>query len=764
MRTQNGWKKVFVQKVKQGRPYQSGLLLIALGLLLSGSMSVKAAVKQEDLANPVMDNDRKCTYDMKKDKYNIPHSTKYHYVYFGNYPQREIKGEELTDTIIDAAYDEYGDAEIDGKKYRRISHEFLTIYKTPNDLTKERFDQKSTNGYRYYQYEPVKWKIYENNGDTLFLVSDRLVETQPYDMSHHGKWADCDLRKWLNYDGGEPQVMVGYDSERQYRYPGFLYYAFSKEEKERIQQTHVVQDDNPEKLHDGTYLSSGPDTTDKIFLLSYSEASDPKYGVCDVSYGCGELDCRPTDYARSQGKEDYDEIIAYSTSDFWLRTIGVDEGYAKPGEVMHVEGGKAWSGTYCGSELVRIMPALNADYTLNDCIRVSFETGTDTKIEDQILLGSNYAKEPMVVTEQTISTTLFGPHKVEGEEIKLQLKKEGYEFTGWYLDKACTQPYHFNRKLTKDTTLYAGWKRKPAAPAGLTGGVMKIVKTTSAMEYAASKATDAVWISCKEGITVVPAAGTWYVRYKETKDCIASEAAEIKVITAEQAVAAYVSEHNIPKATADITDETILRMQGENNVAGSAFGVLQARAGKVTSKTISLKWKSVKEADGYEIYGSKCGKKNGYRLLKTVSGGKQVSFKQKKLKKGVYYKYIVRAYKKVEGEKVSLAVSKTIHVATSGGKYGNVKSLKVKTNKKLKKKNGVYVLELKKNKKHSLKASEVKPSKKLKKHKAIAYESSDTSVAAVTQKGVVKGKKKGSCYIYVYTQNGMFQKIKVKVK
>ena len=74
------------------------------------------------------------------------------------------------------------------------------------------------------------------------------------------------------------------------------------------------------------------------------------------------------------------------------------------------------------------------------------------------------------------------------------------------------------------------------------------------------------------------------------------------------------------------------------------------------------------------------------------------------------------------------------------------------------------LINLKKNKKHSLKASEVKPSKKLKKHRAMAYESSDTSVATVTQKGVVKGKKKGSCYIYIYTQNGMFQKIKVKVK
>ena len=32
------------------------------------------------------------------------------------------------------------------------------------------------------------------------------------------------------------------------------------------------------------------------------------------------------------------------------------------------------------------------------------------------------------------------------------------------------------------------------------------------------------------------------------------------------------------------------------------------------------------------------------------------------------------------------------------------------------------------------------------------------------KKGVIKGVKKGTCYVYVYTQDGISQKIKVKVK
>lgn len=48
----------------------------------------------------------------------------------------------------------------------------------------------------------------------------------------------------------------------------------------------------------------------------------------------------------------------------------------------------------------------------------------------------------------------------------------------------------------------------------VTGGILKISGTTTAMEYASSPAA-INWKACNEGETVV-SAGTWYVRYKET--------------------------------------------------------------------------------------------------------------------------------------------------------------------------------------------------------------------------------------------------------
>ena len=63
----------------------------------------------------------------------------------------------------------------------------------------------------------------------------------------------------------------------------------------------------------------------------------------------------------------------------------------------------------------------------------------------------------------------------------------------------------------------------------------------------------------------------------------------------------------------------------------------------------------------------------------------------------------------------------------------------------------------------TIKAEQVIKDKPIAWHQNIKYESSNTEVASVTGKGVIKAKKTGTCYIYVYAQNGMYQRIKVTV-
>ncbi|MBO4863000.1 MAG: carbohydrate-binding domain-containing protein [Eubacterium sp.] len=207
-----------------------------------------------------------------------------------------------------------------------------------------------------------------------------------------------------------------------------------------------------------------------------------------------------------------------------------------------------------------------------------------------------------------------------------------------------------------------------------------------------------------------------------------------------------------PGNTIEDVEAVILALPNDNDPAGSDFATLQAKASKVTKNSIKLSWKKVAGAKSYYIYGNKCGNKNKYKKIKVVS---KTTFTQKKLKKGTYYKYLIVAVDKAG--KV-LSTSKTIHAATTGGKVGNVKSISTKA-----KKNKVT---LKKGKKFKLKAKQKAASKKLKvkKHRAIQYESTNTAVATVSTKGVVKAVGKGKCYVYVYAQNGITIKIKVTVK
>lgn len=213
--------------------------------------------------------------------------------------------------------------------------------------------------------------------------------------------------------------------------------------------------------------------------------------------------------------------------------------------------------------------------------------------------------------------------------------------------------------------------------------------------------------------------------------------------------------NNVSSDTASLTESrmTAKPPKGDGDYKGSNFGLLRAQTTKLKKNSVTVKWNKVKNADGYIVYGAKCGAKSKYKVLKVVSG-KTTSYTHKKLKKGTYYKYNIVAFKYVNGVKVTLAASKKIHATTLGGKYGVAKAVKLNKSK----------IKIKKGKTFKIKASEIKKDKKIKRHRAICYESSNTKIATVNSKGKIKAKKKGKCTIYVYAQNGVYKTVKVTVK
>jgi hypothetical protein len=177
---------------------------------------------------------------------------------------------------------------------------------------------------------------------------------------------------------------------------------------------------------------------------------------------------------------------------------------------------------------------------------------------------------------------------------------------------------------------------------------------------------------------------------------------------------------------------------------------LTAKAAKTSQK---LSYAKVTGADGYLIYGAQCGKK--LKKLADV-GGTVRSYAVKKLKKGTYYTYQVKAYKIIAGKKVTIAESSLIHSVTTSKTYGNPTKLIIKKSSITlavgKTKKVTYQVVLPENKKMKDSVSSTR------------FETTNKEIATISNSGKITAKAKGTCDIYVYAQNGIYKKIKLTVE
>ena len=178
--------------------------------------------------------------------------------------------------------------------------------------------------------------------------------------------------------------------------------------------------------------------------------------------------------------------------------------------------------------------------------------------------------------------------------------------------------------------------------------------------------------------------------------------------------------------------------------------------GKVKKNSIVLSWKKYAGATGYDVYWRYCDGSINYKKVGTVKNGK-LSITHKKLKKDCEYKYCIAAYKMVEGRKIYIAKSNGVHVAMKQAATTNVASIKVNKKK--------VTLEVGKTFTLKCEVKAENSSKKLVSHtSSYRYYTTNSKVATVSKAGVIKAKGKGTCSIYVLANNGVYKKVKVKVK
>ena len=184
-------------------------------------------------------------------------------LWFGSYPQSQITAEDGEIYTILTNIDNWnknGDVIIENTKY----------HKTEKD---------------YFKYEPIKWRVLQSENGEAFLLSDVILDKQLYNENDkYVTWEKSSLRAWLNKK--------------------FIKRAFIDEEREKINITEIINQDNPVYGTEG-----GNNTFDKIFLLSLSEVSEQqdgeKYGFLD-------------DEIRACGKSDFSKTGSW----WWLRSPG----------------------------------------------------------------------------------------------------------------------------------------------------------------------------------------------------------------------------------------------------------------------------------------------------------------------------------------------------------------------------------------------------------------------------------------------------------
>lgn len=196
--------------------------------------------------------------------------------------------------------------------------------------------------------EPIKWRILKKNGNDVFLLSDKALDTKPWnETANIVTWENCTLRSWLNgYGSNMNKNGIDYTNNN------FINTAFTLKEQNAIQTTLVSNKQDP--FPDSFAVN---DTYDKIYCLAHKEALNSEYGFTNERFVTPTRELTVTPYANA--KLDW-ETCPWGIPGWWLRTMGDDNYRDQSGAVFEWYIGKYASYVmqsgfaYCNGSPVKI--------------------------------------------------------------------------------------------------------------------------------------------------------------------------------------------------------------------------------------------------------------------------------------------------------------------------------------------------------------------------------------------------------------------------
>lgn len=253
------------------------------------------------------------------------------YTYYGSYPQTHVGDEmliselnKLTETN-DRGYYEYNGREYAKVKTSPCNYGTISYNDNQGDLCYTTFVYSDgatvyNDVVEWFIVEPIKWRILsENSNGSYQLYSEYILDTIVYfdgayirnineASVYRNNYKYSNIRAWLNgYNGTDYSV-------NNYTNKGFYDLAFKESEKDKILITEIDNSANTSDYSPNQYACEN--TFDKIYLLSYKDLENSKYGFIDDLSRCAKV----TDYAKAVGAywETKEQYLDYES--YWLRT------------------------------------------------------------------------------------------------------------------------------------------------------------------------------------------------------------------------------------------------------------------------------------------------------------------------------------------------------------------------------------------------------------------------------------------------------------
>lgn len=396
-------------------------IIFSLLVILMLPVCVKSQAHAHTLSNP------------KKNTVGTYDPYTWNYVYFGSYPQTEVK-DKATIAAIEKELGKtgmsVGDIRVGNYRYRKVNK--VRKHFISDDESVFRY----VNEVHYYKWERIKWRVLNVSSNKALLLADKALFAYSHSASSRSnlEWSNSELRQYLNKD--------------------FYKEAFSETERKAI-KTSTVKNAEYSPLYGNPlrFVRTTATTDDKIYILGTEEYMNENYGF-GLGYGSGlktheNRIVKITDYL--SGDEEAFAGAADRTAKFWLRTnYGNNKMYW------------CWNGRYqYGKESkchLGVIPALVLDLTNEKVfVKTTFDnkdTGNKLDGNDRFTIkyvlngGKNSSKNP--------SEYFVG----KGVNKFYEPTRKGYDFLGWYSDKNFKKPIKGVSASSKaNLTLYAKWEK-----------------------------------------------------------------------------------------------------------------------------------------------------------------------------------------------------------------------------------------------------------------------------------------------------------------